>query len=65
MDALDKVRKTRAALYLVLYIPRLLRNAILEWLIISVPFQGPINLRHDRFAGMTHTPKEGNNGDMT
>lgn len=65
MDAFDKVRKTQAAPSPVLYIPWLLRNAILERLIISLPAQGPINLRHDRIAGMTHTPKERRNEDKT
>lgn len=46
-----KVRKTQAALSPVLYISWLLRNAVLERLIISVPFQGPINLRYDSLLG--------------
>lgn len=65
MDVFDKMRKTQAAPYPVLYFPWLLRSAILEWLIISVPFQDLINLKHDRFAGMTHTPKERRNEDRT
>lgn len=65
MDMFDEVRKTQAARSPVLCIPWLLRNAVLEWLIISAPFQDPINLKHDRFAGMTHTPKERRNEDRT
>lgn len=65
LDMFDKVRKTQVAPSPVLYIPWLLRNAVLEWLIISVPFQDQINLKHDRFAGMTHTPKERRNEDKT
>lgn len=53
VDRFDKVRvrKIQAARSLVLYFTWFLRNAVLEQLIIFVPFQGPINLRHDSLLG--------------